>query len=107
MDGTVYRYGQFVEYFKKLPPVSFVTQLEETMLRNPLPGDRCVCYPEGRIVNIAMNRVDIHSQYPHGEGSAQDLNERFLSGGRLSYAHLKGRNHNSCHLVANPEWLDG
>lgn len=106
LDGYVFRHAQFIKYFAALPEISFVTQLESLMLAQPLVGNRVVCYPKARVVNLALNRVDPHSVYPHAGGSAEELNERFLSGGRLAYYHLKDLVSPCCHIVAEPRWLE-
>ena len=106
LDGSVYRHAQFIGYFAGLPEIPFVTRLESIMLTQPLPGNRVVCYPQARVVNLALNQVDPHSVYPHAGGSAEELNELFLSGRRLAYHHLKNLVSPSCHLTAEPRWLD-
>jgi hypothetical protein len=52
-----------------------------------------------------MNRVDPHSPYPFGGHTAEEFNDRFLAGERLSYASLVGLQHNACHIIVEPEWL--
>jgi hypothetical protein len=56
-------------------------------------------------LNLAMNRVDEHSGYPHAGGSAEELNTHFLAGDRLSYDHLRSSNHASCHVAVVPRWV--
>ena len=107
LDGYVFRYAQFIKYFAKLPEISFVTRLESLMLTQPLPGNRVACYPRARVVNLALNQVDAHSVYPHAGGSPEELNQRFLSGGRLAYDHLKELVSHSCHLATEPRWSGG
>jgi hypothetical protein len=106
LDGYVYRYREFVAYFRSLPEIPYVTRLESVMLNQPLAGTRVVCYQEARVLNLAMNRVDKHSVYPHAGGSAEELNTRFLDGDRLAYDHLRLSNHKSCHMATEPHWLE-
>lgn len=104
LDGSVFRHRQFIEHFRTLPALDYVTRLESVMLHSPLPGARVACYPESRLVNLVMNRVDVHSGYPHGGGSVEELNTRFLAGERLAYAHLSFLDNRACHLVEAPRW---
>ncbi|MBS2027839.1 MAG: hypothetical protein JST54_08060 [Deltaproteobacteria bacterium] len=104
IDGYIFRHDQFVPYFSALPEFSHVTHIESVMLRNPLPGRRVVCYPESRLVNLVLNRVDTQSQYPHAGGSPGELNSRFLSGEVLDYEKLKGLHNTSCHIAVEPDW---
>jgi hypothetical protein len=104
VDGYVFRHAQFIPYFDTLPELPYVTKLESMMLNQPLPGRRVVCYAQSRIVNIVLNRVDTHSRYPHGGGSTEHLNSRFLAGDRLAYDHLKNMDNESCHVVVEPRW---
>jgi len=104
IDAYVFRHRQFLEYFRKLPELAYITKLEGTMLDHPLPGTRVVCYPESRLLNIVMNRVDKHSVYPHGGGSVEELNQCFLRGERLDDTHLQGLDNRACHLVLEPRW---
>jgi hypothetical protein len=104
MDGYVFRHAPFIKYFAALPEIPYVTKLEPIMLSHPLPGHRVACYSRARIVNVVLNRVDQHSAYPHGGGSAEDINTRFLKGERLSYEHLRNREDSACHITVDPQW---
>jgi hypothetical protein len=104
VDGYVFRHAQFIPYFEALPEIPYVTKLESLMLHQPLPGRRVICYPQSRIVNMVLNRVDTHSEYPHGGGSPSDLNSRFLQGHRLEYRHLSKLDNTSCHVILEPSW---
>jgi hypothetical protein len=105
IDAYVFRHAQFLDYFRSLPELPYVTKLESVMLSNPLPGNRVACYAESRLVNVVMNRVDKNSIYPHGGGSVAELNERFLRGERLDDSPLLGLDNRSCHLLVEPKWL--
>jgi hypothetical protein len=105
VDGYVFRHAEFIDYFDALPEIPHITKLEPVMLDQPLPGRRVVCYPQSRIVNVALNRVDAHSRYPHGGSSPESLNAHFLAGGRLAYDHLGNLHGNrTCHVVVEPRW---
>lgn len=105
IDGYVFRHADFIEYFERLPELAYVTKIEAAMLADPIPGSRVCCYPQSRIVNTVLNRVDPHSVYPHPGGSVEELNARFLAGDRLSYEQLKNVDNHSCHLTVPPRWL--
>lgn len=105
VDGNVLRYPALRSHFRTLPLISNLNRLETVFLENPLPQPYLVCYPEARLINLAMNRVDPYSSYPHGGHTAEEFNRRFLAGERLSYNRLVGLQHNACHIVVEPEWF--
>ena len=106
VDGNTFRYRQLLEHFRTLPEIRGLNQLERVFVLHPLPdAPHLVCYPESRLINLAMNRVDPHSPYPFGGHTAEEFNDRFLAGERLSYASLVGLQHNACHIIVEPEWL--
>jgi hypothetical protein len=105
VDGNVLRYPQLRAHFRTLPEIRGLNHLETVFVENPLPQRHLVCYPESRLINLALNRVDPHSTYPFAGHTAAEFNRRFLSGERLSYASLVGLNHNACHIVVEPEWF--
>lgn len=105
VDGNVLRYPQLRSHFRTLPEIRNLNHLETVFLENPLPQPHLVCYPQSRLINLALNRVDPHSTYPFGGHTAADFNERFLAGERLSYTKLVGLEHNACHIIVEPEWF--
>jgi hypothetical protein len=105
VDGNVLRYAEFRGHFRTLPEIRNLNHLETVFLQNPLPQQHLVCYPESRLVNLALNRVDPHSNYPFGGHTAMEFNRRFLAGERLSYRSLVGLRHNACHIIVEPEWF--
>jgi hypothetical protein len=106
VDGNTFRYGQLREHFRRLPEIPGLTKLETVFLLNPIRElPYLVSYPESRLINLALNRVDQHSNYPYAGLSAEDFNARYLAGERLSYKSLLGLNHHACHIIVEPEWL--
>ena len=106
VDGNTFRYRQIVDHFKTLPEIRGLNALETEFIRHPLPNaPYLVCYPESRLINLALNRVDQHSHYPYAGHTAEQFNERFLAGERLSYTTLVGLQHNACHIIVEPEWF--
>jgi hypothetical protein len=104
VDGNVYRYEEFLAHFKTLPEIRGLNLLETVLLQHPMPAPCLTCYPESRLINLALNRVDPYSNYPFGGHSAREFNRRYLAGERLSYQRLLGLQHNACHIVVDPEW---
>jgi hypothetical protein len=104
VDGNVFRHGEFVDYFASLPEITHVPHIEPVMLRRPLRGNRVAIYPQARVFNLVMNRVDVSSRYPHAGGSPEDFNARFLNGERLAYDQLKQMRNESAHVVVHPRW---
>lgn len=105
VDGNVMRYPQLLAHFRTLPEIRNLNNLETVFLENPLPQPRLVCYPESRLINLALNRVDPHSTYPFAGHSAYEFNDRFLAGERLAYTQLAGLQHNACHIIVEPVWF--
>jgi len=106
VDGNTFRYRQFVDHFRALPEIGGLNKLETVFVHHPLPNaPYLVSYPESRLINLALNRVDPHSSYPFAGFSAAEFNQRFLAGERLSYAPLVGLQHNACHIIVEPAWV--
>jgi hypothetical protein len=104
-DGNVLRYPELLAHFRRLPQASSPQYLERVFVEYPLPAPNLVCYPESKLINLALNRVDPHSIYPSAGHSTEQFNTRFLAGERLSYRKLVGLHHNACHIVVEPEWI--
>jgi len=106
VDGNVFRYPQFRAYFRSLPEIAGLNMLETAFVMNPLPdAPYLVSYPESRLINLALNRVDTHSWYPMAGHTAEDFNRRYLAGERLAYRKLVGLRHNACHVIVDPDWV--
>lgn len=105
VDGNVLRYPHLLSHFRNLPEIRNLNHLETVFLQNPLPQPHLVCYPESRLINLALNRVDPHSTYPFAGHTATEFNRRFLAGERLSYKGLVGLRHNACHIIVEPDWF--
>ena len=108
LDGNVYRYDEFKDYFATLPEMKYVPDIERVMLARPLPARKAVIYPESRVISIASNKVDKkYFTNPHMEEDPAIINEHFLNGESLSYDHLKNINHTACHLKIPLHWARG
>lgn len=106
VDGNTFRYRQLLAHFRTLPDIKGLNSLETVFILNPLPkAPYLVSYSESRLINLALNRVDTHSNYPFAGYSAQEFNARFLAGERLSHTSLAGLQHNACHIIVEPEWF--
>ncbi len=106
VDGNVFRYPQFLTYFKSLAEIDGLNKLETMFVNHAMPlTPYLVCYPESRLINLALNRVDTHSWYPMAGHTAEDFNRRYLAGERLSYQKLIGLQHNACHIIIDPDWM--
>ena len=105
VDANVFRYGEFLRHFETLPDIASVNVFETIMLQHPMPAPYLLCYPDSKLINLAMNRVDDVSRLPYGGHTAAEFNQRFLSGEILSYESLKTLHHNACHIVVEPEWV--
>ena len=106
VDGNTFRYRQLAAHFRTLPEINGLNHLETVFLTNPMrDAPYLVSYPESRLINLALNRVDTHSSYPFAGHSAEAFNARYLAGERLSYTSLLGLQHNACHIIVEPEWF--
>ena len=104
-DGNVLRYPELLAHFRTLPEAGNPQLLERLFVERPLPAPNLVCYPESKLINLALNRVDTMSVYPSAGYSTTEFNQRFLAGERLSYKKLIGLRHNACHIEVAPEWF--
>ncbi len=100
LDGNVFRFADFKEYFSTLDEFRSVVQIEPLMLSKPLPGKTIVIYPKSRVINIASNRVRGGDSFPCREENPMTINDKFLNGGRLTYEHLRNIDNHCCHIAA-------
>jgi hypothetical protein len=105
VDGNTFRYPELVAHFRTLPEIPNLNRLETVFLEHPMPQPYLAGYPESKLINLALNRVDPHSNYPFAGHSALEFNRRYLAGERLSYKKLVGLRHNACHIVIEPDWV--
>jgi hypothetical protein len=105
LDGNIYDYERFRAHFGAFEGFDHVTEIEPTMSRQRAWASRLTCYARPRLVNLAMNRVDVRHEYPCAELSAEEMNAEFRKGFRLDYEHLRGRRFRACHLLEEPVWV--
>ena len=104
-DGNVLRYPELLAHVRTLPEAQNPQLLERLFVEAPLPAPNLVCYPQSKLINLALNRVDSMSIYPSAGYSTTEFNQRFLGGERLSYRKLVGLRHNACHIEVTPDWF--
>lgn len=104
VDGNIYRTSDLIEVIKNgtyTNPNTFEDALRTKIPKRPF----MVCYDESKIINIPINLV---GQYPnrHGKISAQQLNEKYLTGDHLSLDDIKGFKNISPHQEIELKWKD-
>lgn len=103
VDGNIYRTSDIMNIIKNGSydhPGSF-----ENALLTDIPGrPKMICFEESKLFNIPINRV---GPYPnrHGNISAEELNESFLSGKRINLGPLEGYKNIGCHEEVSLQWI--
>jgi hypothetical protein len=83
VEGHVFRTVELLPLMRRLP-FSNPNTFEAVLAQHPLERPRMICRPDGALANLPHNLVqDIYSNR-HGGLRAEDLNQRFLGGERLS-----------------------
>ncbi len=105
MDGNLYATEPFRAHLAAFPEIAHVTKIEPEMSRERAWAEKLTCYARPRLINLAMNRVDVHHTFPCAEVSVEAMNAQFREGYRLDYSHLRGRRFSACHLATEPRWI--
>lgn len=104
LDGNIYATEPFRAHLVDFPEIAHVTKIEPEMSKERAWAEKLTCYAHPRLINLAMNRVDVHHAFPCAEVSVKEMNAQFRAGYRLDYRHLVGRRYSACHLVTEPVW---
>lgn len=74
-------------------------QLEGSWAKRPFPGKYLMgCYDTARVINIPFNKVNEECNNRSMSRSAEELNQRYLTGGRVDWMQLKGYVGNAVHV---------
>ncbi len=106
IDGHIYRSAELAPLMRALEyrdPNTF----EDVLSRHPLGARLAICFEESRIINLPVNRVQDTAPNRHGDVAAEELNELFLSGRRLSLDTVIGVRNPSPHHELPLLWEDG
>jgi hypothetical protein len=97
IDGNIYRQGDMVETLAKINftnPNSF----EAAMSGKPIDRPCLLCHPKPYLVNLALNLVQDMFNNPHGDVSAEFLNERYIEGYVIDIEPFVGGEYSACHI---------
>lgn len=107
LDGHLFKTDDVLSLFMILDYQNPNT-MEAAMSLKPLPMPFMICFKDSKIFNVPANKVQNVNNNRHGNTPAQDINERFIKGGRLSLDKLIENplaiNNTSCHQDVPIEW---
>lgn len=89
LDGSIYRTLDIYPLLVNLPYDS-PNVLEGWMDVHKIPRPHVICFQESKIVNIPANRVQTLNSSKNAGISVDALNNRFISGERLSFSNISG-----------------
>jgi len=97
LDGHIFRTKEILPLLKDLNYRN-PNSLEGQFAIHPLDLPEMICYKDSKIVNIPVNRVQTNNFNHCGCISAENLNERFCSGGEIDLSRFDGVKNRSCHV---------
>jgi hypothetical protein len=102
LDGHIYRTKEILPLLQNLNYTN-PNSLEGQLALNPIDKPKILCYPESRIINLAINRVQTNNFNHCGNIDAEGLNTRFLAGDRGKIDRFDEIENTRCHLVV--DWI--
>jgi hypothetical protein len=99
--GNIYHTNDIKEVLKQceLPDVPYI---EPEILKRPISKPMLICYEESRVFENALNQVITEWENPHGNITAEYLNEQFLNGKQLKNIYDDYKN-KTCHEIIGIE----
>lgn len=97
VDGNIYRAADLVDLIPALP-FKYAGQMEAAMTGRKIDRELMICNREPSLVNLAVNKVQTSFNNPHGNVSADYLNEQFLQGNVIDVESVLTGRHDSCHI---------
>lgn len=97
LDGNIFRLDDMA---KILSGIEFQNPntLEACLARNPINRPHLACQSSPCLVNLALNLVQNIFNNPHGNTSAADLNNCFLSGFVIDITPFQDKEFAACHI---------
>ena len=96
LDGHIFRTKQIYPLLETLNYRN-PNSLEGILSQNPINLPKMMCYPDSKIINIPVNRVQDNNYNYCGKITAESLNNRFLNGEKLNLNYNNLRN-NAVHM---------
>lgn len=107
LDGHIFKTERILPLMEFLDYCNPNT-LEGSLASNSFDLPYMICFRDSKIINIPVNKVQNANNNRHGNVSADQLNERFLNGYRLSLEKFLNnpltKNFNACHQDIPLEW---
>ena len=103
-DSNVYKRQYFINLLKR---VRFKGLGEfENAINTNRPKDKpyMCCFEKSKLINICNNRVSNTSPCPHGNVTAEELNDRYLYGQRINPRPFYKMEKNQCHIEAEYQY---
>lgn len=104
LDGHIYRTKEILSLLKDLIYTN-PNSLEGRMNVNRLKGNKIICYPESKIINTPVNRVQTNNFNYCGCVSAEYLNERFCNGNEIDLEMFDCFVSKACHVEVEFKWV--
>ena len=96
LDGHVFRTADILPLLQQLG-YHDPNSLEGQLARHPIKRPYMACFDRSIIVNNPINRVQNTARNRHGDISARELNDLWLSGKRIKLDPFKGYENKACH----------
>lgn len=103
LDGHIYRTPLVLDRLSKVSSLT-PNRLEGDLGAYKVAESLMAASPWPVVVGIPWNKVQTELPNKSEGPSANEMNEKFLSGYRLSYHAVKNAKHNSVHIIAPVEW---
>lgn len=96
LDGHIFRTQEILPLLKTLKYKNPNT-LEGILSQNPINKPKIICYPDSKIINMPINKVQTQNRNICGKIDAAHLNRMFIAGHsiRLEFENIKNI---ACHL---------
>lgn len=107
LDGHLFKTDEILPLLMVLN-YSNPNTLEGNLANSPFNIPHMICFDDSKIFNVPANKVQDVNNNRHGNISAMEINEKFITGGRLSLDKLLKNplsiNNTSCHQDVPLEW---
>ncbi len=106
VDGHIFRATDIVSLIERLEFTNPNT-LEAGLCSNPIERPLMLAERRPYTVNLSLNRVQEDIANPHGEITAEELNEAYLRGERIDFGPILSAKFHSCHVTPNVRFMSG
>lgn len=98
VDGHIFRTSDLMPILRKYDYHN-PSELEIAMCLEPPKRPFMQCLDLSPVMNLPLNQVQDMWINPHGNVTAQSLNEKFLNGQTIDLSRIEGYNNTGCHEI--------